>query len=557
MFITQCDLPNLIKWFRGSSYEVMAIYLSGGTPSDNVILSNIIDNWREIDNLSRNMVCYIYFDPNDIQTEDMSVMNFVSWVREYNCVENRNYRKDADASIRITREICNSYNIFEYELPGLLFIDKKTNSHQLVPIEHFNEIKQYLSIINIVCSFTQDVSMAESGIESVRYRIDKDEKDLVLQKSTKEFDIQQLEIQRDRIEMSLSQLQNIDSTEIENDFERIWNSLSSFSEIAYSSGLPSNIDNIQNIKKFLRKNDIVPSKEYDDILLLTHKCVCSLAAKYHIDKGIIIDSAKKGLSTWTSVIVSSINDNIERLSLKKKTLDEKTCDNCDSLKSLKEKESELIQNNIHIMETAQKEYNVRLLRIIDVYSKKLSEVLNWDRDVCKELIQGLNTQHLFGFIKAICEKQITIDEEQDVKISLIRSAISNKRYDVFISCKSEDYILANDVYDFLVSIGKHPFLANKSIDDIHYDEYNILIRETIDFCPDMIVVLSNPNYANTPYVSFEWNLFVNEKAAGRKPGNLIPIIGNLSDIPLLPIALRQCQACTLINYKEFIPRYLS
>ena len=183
--------------------------------------------------------------------------------------------------------------------------------------------------------------------------------------------------------------------------------------------------------------------------------------------------------------------------------------------------------------------------------------MNWDRDVCKELIQGLNTQHLFGFIKAICEKQITIDEEQDVKISLIRSAISNKRYDVFISCKSEDYILANDVYDFLVSIGKHPFLANKSIDDIHYDEYNILIRETIDFCPDMIVVLSNPNYANTPYVSFEWNLFVNEKAAGRKPGNLIPIIGNLSDIPLLPIALRQCQACTLINYKEFIPRYLS
>ena len=30
MFITQCDLTNLIKWFHGSPYEVMAIYLSGG-----------------------------------------------------------------------------------------------------------------------------------------------------------------------------------------------------------------------------------------------------------------------------------------------------------------------------------------------------------------------------------------------------------------------------------------------------------------------------------------------------------------------------------------------
>ena len=122
---------------------------------------------------------------------------------------------------------------------------------------------------------------------------------------------------------------------------------------------------------------------------------------------------------------------------------------------------------------------------------------------------------------------------------------------------SEDYIYANDLYDYLVSIGKHPFLASKSIDDIHCDEYNVLIRETIDVCPDMIVVLSNPHFANTPYVSFEWNLYVNEKAAGRKSGNLIPIVGNLDDIPLLPIALRQCQACTLTNYKDVLHRYLS
>ena len=56
MFITQCDLYHLKKWFKGSSYEVMAIYLSGGTSDDKMILSNLIDNWREVDNMSRNLV---------------------------------------------------------------------------------------------------------------------------------------------------------------------------------------------------------------------------------------------------------------------------------------------------------------------------------------------------------------------------------------------------------------------------------------------------------------------------------------------------------------------
>lgn len=557
MFITQCDLTNLIKWFHGSPYEVMAIYLSGGTPSDNVILSNTIDNWREIDNLSRDMVCYIYFDQNDLQTGDTSIVNFVSWVREYNCVDNRDYRKDADASIRITREICNRYNIFEYELPGLLFIDKKTNSHLLVSVEHFNEIKQYLSIINIVSSFTQDVSMAKSNRESVRHRIDKEEKEVSQEKSAKEIEIEQLKKRRDQIEHSISQMREIDIVNIENDIERVRKCLSSFSEIANDSGLPSDIRNIQNIRKYLRKHNIEPTKEYNDILYLTHSCVCSLAAKYHLNTNIIIDLTNNDSAILPTIITQNIHDSIERLSLKKSSLDEQISLNCADFKRILKKESELIQTNIHIMNTAQEKFQMQLNKIIDAYSNKLNDVLHLGKETCKELLQGLDTQHLFGFIKSMYDKQLSFNEEQDIKQILIRSAISKQQYDVFISCKSEDYIYANDLYDYLVSIGKHPFLASKSIDDIHCDEYNVLIRETIDVCPDMIVVLSNPHFANTPYVSFEWNLYVNEKAAGRKSGNLIPIVGNLDDIPLLPIALRQCQACTLTNYKDVLHRYLS
>lgn len=557
MFITQCDLSTLIQWFQGTTYEVMAIYLSGGTPSDNVILSNTIDNWREIDNLSRNMVCYIYFDQNDIQTDDTSIVNFVSWVREYNYVDNRDYRKDADASIRITREICDRYNIFEYELPGLLFIDKTTNSHLLVPVEHFNVIKQYLSIINIVSSFAHDVSMAISREESAIHRIDEERNSVSQEKSAKEVEIEQLKKRRNQLEQSISQMREIDTVEIENDFERVRKCLSSFSEIANDSGLPSDIRNIQNIKKYLRKQKIESTKEYDEILYLTHNCICSLAAKYHLDKNIIIDLTINDLTILPSMRIQKINDSIERLSLRKNSLEDQISLNCADFKSLLEKENELIQSKIHIMNTAQEKYQMQLNKIIDVYSNKLNDILDLDKETCKELLQGFDSQDLFGFIKSMCEKQFSFNEEQDIKLTRIRSAISKKQYDVFISSNSEDYRYALDVYDYLESIGKHPFLANKSIDEIHCDEYNIVIREAIDVCPDMIVVLSNPDFANTPYVYFEWNLFVNEKAAGRKSGNLIPIIDDLRNIPLLPIALRQCQACTFSNYLDVLHRYLS
>jgi len=556
MFITQCDLFHLTKWFKGSGYEVMAIYLSGGTSDDKLILSNLIDNWREIDNMSRNLVCYIYFDSEDERTKDASIMNFVSWVREYNSFTYRDYRKDADAALKISREICNHYGIFEYELPGLLFIDKQTDAYQLIPITHFNEIKQYLRIINIVCSYSQDVSLAHKGIESVKLRKEMKEEELSLQIKKIEIEIQQLSNQRCKTEKNLSQLCCTDSKVLEKDYYNLRSQLLSYYETAKTFELPTDSFSIQKIKKYIKNHNIELPVEFFDALFATHKCISQLTAKYHIDREVVLDVIKNDLPSWTSIISTEIHKTINRMSSKKFLLDEEIKNKNCVFNSLLETKQQLCVQNQYEIESAKVKAKYQLSEMTTVYSKRLNDVIHVGNEVCEELLRGLKAHNLFCFIREMVEKQVNFEENQDVKYKLIKTAIKNNQYDVFISCKSEDYIYANDIYDFLVSIGKHPFLADKSIDDIHYDEYNVLIRETIDTCPDMIVFLSDPSFANTPYVSYEWNLFVNEKAAGRKEGNLIPIIGDLSDIPSLPIALRQCQACTMTNYKDILPKYL-
>ena len=509
MFITQCDLYHLKKWFKGSSYEVMAIYLSGGTSDDKMILSNLIDNWREVDNMSRNLVCYIYFDSEESQIDDASVVNFVSWVREYNYFKYRDYRKDADAALKITREICNQYGIFEYELPGLLFIDKYTDAYQLIPITHFNEIRQYLKIINIVCSYSHDVSMANKGIVNVKLETKRRDEELSLQTNKKEIEVEQLKLQRSKTEKSLSQLSGVVFLDIENDYTSLKNQLLSYNEIANALELPTNVFLVKSIKKYIKNHDIDPPKEFYDVLFTTHKCLDQLSAKYHIGKEIIFDAIKNDLSYWTSRIIAEIHKNIDRMSSKITSLDEMIDKDGQEIRNLIEAKQQLWVHYPHELESAKAKAKLHFSKILTVYSERLNDVIHLSNEVCKELLKGLINHNLFGFIKDMIGRQICFDEKQDVKLKLIRTAIANNQYDVFISCKSEDYIYANDVFDYLSSIGKHPFLANKSIDDIHCDEYNVLIRETIDICPDMIVFLSDPSYANTPYVSFEWNGYVN------------------------------------------------
>lgn len=52
-------------------------------------------------------------------------------------------------------------------------------------------------------------------------------------------------------------------------------------------------------------------------------------------------------------------------------------------------------------------------------------------------------------------------------------------YDVFISCKSEDYIYAEEIYEFLTENGVQTFLASRELRKLGDSEYRRAISQAL------------------------------------------------------------------------------
>lgn len=159
-----------------------------------------------------------------------------------------------------------------------------------------------------------------------------------------------------------------------------------------------------------------------------------------------------------------------------------------------------------------------------------------------------------GYSDAILEIWKSVST-RDARISRIIENILNKirkrGFDIFISCKSQDYALAHELYDYLIYNGFKPFLADISIKEVGIDQYTALIGEVIDICQNMIVLASNPDYVETPYVTAEWHTFVNDINTGHKPNaKLVTVLTPNVDIHTLPAWLRDKQSFTTENYKD-------
>lgn len=129
-------------------------------------------------------------------------------------------------------------------------------------------------------------------------------------------------------------------------------------------------------------------------------------------------------------------------------------------------------------------------------------------------------------------------------------------YDVFISCKSEDYLRARAVYDYLTRKKLKVFLADKELRKKGSSEFGRVIDEALDSAKHLIVFSSNPEYVKSSYVESEWRTFIEEKRSGRKEGNVITILDNC-DISSLPITLRHFQSFGLSDFAhiiDFLPR---
>ena len=139
---------------------------------------------------------------------------------------------------------------------------------------------------------------------------------------------------------------------------------------------------------------------------------------------------------------------------------------------------------------------------------------------------------------------------KDQKETLMPCAndIKNAQYDVFISCKSEDYPFAKKVYKYLKELNYNVFLADEELRKKGISEYGKIIDEALDSATHMIIIASKPEYIESSYVQSEWRTFIEEKRTGRKTGNIITIIN--FDVSSLAISLRQFESFDFKHYSE-------
>lgn len=129
------------------------------------------------------------------------------------------------------------------------------------------------------------------------------------------------------------------------------------------------------------------------------------------------------------------------------------------------------------------------------------------------------------------------------------------KYDVFISCKSEDYKYAEEIYQFLTDKGIHTFLASKELRNIGDTEYRRAISTAMKSAYHMIVFASKAEYIDSTWVYYEWDMFVNAMLKGFKKGQIMTILKgvNTDDINM---DLWKYESFTFENYKENLIDYV-
>ena len=68
------------------------------------------------------------------------------------------------------------------------------------------------------------------------------------------------------------------------------------------------------------------------------------------------------------------------------------------------------------------------------------------------------------------------------------------KYDVFISSKSDDYEIAEEVCNYLIGKGLNVFFSKRSIDEEGDSRYERVIADALRDSANMIVVCSDANH---------------------------------------------------------------
>lgn len=166
---------------------------------------------------------------------------------------------------------------------------------------------------------------------------------------------------------------------------------------------------------------------------------------------------------------------------------------------------------------------------------------------CLDRVSELKATH----ITKVDETESGKKTLQSLKVYLGQALPDTGNYDVFISHKSADDMIADKVFDFLRNCGFEVFCDHHTLGELRDSNYDKRVMEALGKSKHLILVASSPDYVKDGWVHDEWHHFHSDKRDKYRNGNLIMILSDdlLPRKSELPIELRD--GYEIIKTSEF------
>ena len=203
-----------------------------------------------------------------------------------------------------------------------------------------------------------------------------------------------------------------------------------------------------------------------------------------------------------------------------------------------------------------------IMHVEDPKTKKYVPTCN--RASISPVTDDLNLKKALELSNGEQKQDLTAKAEQIEKIrdKILTLSKSEDPYDVFICYKrtasneggketyTEDAQQARDIYDILSGVGYKVFFAEKTLQGLAGAEYEPIIFNALNTAKVMLVVCSDINYINAPWVKNEWRRFIKQMEFDESK-KLIPVMTSGMKAGRLPDLLKKYQGLEVnVSFKD-------